>query len=250
MDTVGKLTLTAAVEQNGKITGRIQAKNSMQGAINGVASVTGHLSASNIIKSGKLTLTGAVGQNGKITGHIQAINSMQGAINSVASVTGYLAASNIIESGVSTFIIVDEDGNEIYAALVDEEITVTATPNDIRKGTTAITGDGVVVGEKEIPSYYTAEGYKAVPKGSRFTISHADYDYDKLQAVICSFNTSTANSVAAIKVALENKVYDVNSTTALASVTKDAANTRIDLGITNDTGKNCVIRYFMYKEIY
>lgn len=155
-----------------------------------------------------------------------------------------------IEQMPETIVLVDEDGIELPAVRTDEVVTLTATANDIRQGTTAVTGDGIIEGTKEIPSYHTSEGYRLVTKDTLFHVPHVHYDYEKFQAVICPYNTSTANSVAAIKVALENNVYDVNSTQSLSTITKDSANGRVDFGLTNDTGSICVIRYFMYKEIY
>lgn len=149
-----------------------------------------------------------------------------------------------------TYILVDEDGNEMAAVLVDEEVTLTATANDIRAGTTAVTGAGVITGEKEIPSYHTYDGMRLVTNNSRFTISHVDYDYTKLQSIICTWNTNQSNSVAAINVAIEDAVYKVNSNVVVSSITKDDANARIDLGFTNETGGMCILRYIMYKEIY
>ena len=232
MITVSGRTLTGAVGRNAKINGNISGVNSIEGAVSDTAS-----------------LTGLVGQDAKITGHISGTNSMKGAVSGASSVTGCLSIGTILEPELNTFIIVDGDGNEVPAVLVDDELVVTGTPNDVRQGITVITSDGVIVGEKIIPSYHTVEGYRVVTKNSQFTIPSYNYDYDKLQVVICRFNTNTTNSVAAIKVALENKVYDVNSTVVLSSVIKDEANARIDLGITNDTNGICVIRYFMYKEI-
>lgn len=198
----------------------------------------------------EIGLTGIIEQSDTLIGYISGENGIQGIITGSMSVSGSLAVSTVIDSSSNTFVIVDENGNEIPAILVEDEVTVSATPNDIRLGVTAITQDGLITGEKVIPSYHTSEGYRVVTKGSRFIIPHSDYDYEKLQVVICKFNTSVANSVDTIKVALEDKVYNVNSITALASVVKDDANAHIDLGITNDTGSICVIRYFMYKEIY
>lgn len=149
-----------------------------------------------------------------------------------------------------TYILVDEYGNEVPAVLTEEEVDLTATANDIREGAIAVTDDGVIEGTKEIPTYNTAEGYRIVTDGSPFFIPHGYYDYTKLQVIICAFNTSLADSVAAKKVVIYDTVYDVNSTDQLASVTKDSENGWIDLGITNDSGEIYILRYFMYKEIY
>lgn len=150
----------------------------------------------------------------------------------------------------NTFILVDEDGNEIPAVLTKNEVDLTATANDIRLGSIAVTDDGVTTGEKEIPVYHTYEGYRAVSKNSKFALAHPHYDYTKLQAIICLFNTNTSNSTAAIKVGINNYVYDIASNTPTAAIIKNHDGKSIDFGLTNDTGKNCIIRYIMYKEIY
>jgi hypothetical protein len=153
-------------------------------------------------------------------------------------------------SPLETLILVDEDGYEMAATLTEEEVELTATPNDIRIGTTAVTDTGVTVGEKEIPSYYTNEGFKAIPNGSRIVLTTQSYDYTKLQAIICSFNTSLSNSTSAEKVAINGNLYPVRSTSVEATITKNDELTQIDFGITNDSGSPYVVRYFMYKEIY
>ena len=45
-----------------------------------------------------------------------------------------------------TFIIVDEDGNELTGIVVDQETIFTATAEDIVMGKVAGTDEGVVVG--------------------------------------------------------------------------------------------------------
>ena len=171
-------------------------------------------------------------------------------LDEMAETITLLDSGGGIETLDNTYILVDEEGNEYPAVLVDEEVTLTATTNDIRKGTTAVTDEGVVTGEKEIPVYNTLEGSKAIPNGSKFILYTKDYDYTKFQAIICLFNTSLTDSVAADKVAINGNVYPVQSTEAVATITKHDDTTQIDLGITNDTGSPCVVRYFMYKEIY
>ena len=48
-----------------------------------------------------------------------------------------------------TFILEDENGNEITGIVVDQETIFTATAADIVKGKVAGTDDGVVVGTHE-----------------------------------------------------------------------------------------------------
>lgn len=149
----------------------------------------------------------------------------------------------------NTYILVDEEGNEIPAVLVGEEIVFTATANDIREGTVAATAKGVTVGTKEIPAYHTTEGYHLITIGSDMKIPvPGRYDYTKMQAIVCAFNTLPANSVSAEKVVINDSVYEVGSVEPLASVTVDYDNKAINLGIKNDSGNICVIRYFTYKE--
>lgn len=193
------------------------------------------------------------------------INELKARLTSIAdSVREKTGASDLLtldemKSGIdylpstaddNTFILVDEDGTEIPAVLTRNEVDLTATTNDIRLGSIAVTDDGVVIGEKEIPSYHTYDGYRAVSKNREFILTHPDYDYTKLQAIFCLFNTNTSNSTAAIKVAIADKVYDIASNTPVSSIKKDHTGKLVDFGVTNDTGKNCVLRYIMYKEIY
>ena len=158
--------------------------------------------------------------------------------------------ATILESGL--YLLVDEAGNEFPATFVEEEVVLTATENDIRLGTTAVTEEGVIEGSKEIPSYHTREGYKLVTDGSKFvlTIPAGGHDYTKLQAIFCPFDTSIDGSVAAERVAIEDHVYPVQSTVSESDVSIVSDPDGIDFGITNTSGKTYLIRYFTYKEIY
>lgn len=202
---------------------------------------------------GKLSLTGTIGQYSRITGHVSAGNSLRGALSGNTAVSGSLAAGTILETELNTFVITDANGNDIPAVLVDEEIVITATPNDIRKGVTAITNDGVIVGEKEIPVYITLEGRRQIKSGARFEIPYLSsqnmYDFTKLQAAICEFNTTVDDSVATEKVVLNENVYPVLSSESIGVVSKNASSKKIDIGIINDSDSPYVLRYFMYKEI-
>lgn len=48
-----------------------------------------------------------------------------------------------------TFILEDENGNELTGIVVDQEVIFTATASDIVKGKVAGTDDGVVIGTHE-----------------------------------------------------------------------------------------------------
>lgn len=152
----------------------------------------------------------------------------------------------------NTYILVDEDGNEIPAVLTEEEVALTATAvSDIRAGTTAVTDEGVVTGEKEIPIYHTTEGIQVVTAGSDFTIVNVkNSDFTKLQVLICAFNTNLSDSVSTEKVCINGALYEVKTTVPLSTATSDTVNNQIKLGITNEGSSLYVIRYFTYKEIY
>lgn len=186
--------------------------------------------------------------------------TLKGLGNAIRSVTGSAdkftpdqmieEVTNILDA--ATFILVDKDGNEYPAVYVDSDVVFTATANDIRKGYTAVTAEGVTEGTKEIPAYHTTEGYKLVTPGSKFIlpIPNGNYEYTKLQAIFCPFSNSLEDSVAAVKVAINNKVYPVESDTSEATIAVDHAGESVDFGITNDTQQLYLIRYFSYKEIY
>ena len=152
-----------------------------------------------------------------------------------------------------TLIIEDADGNEFTGVVTGSEIVFTANASeDIREGKIAATDAGIVTGSKVIPAYHTSEGYKLIPAGSVCTVKlseHNAYDYDHLQALICDYNTSMADSVATSKVAIEDHVYEVNSINAISTIIKNADEQTVEFGITNNSSTSYVIRYFTYKEI-
>lgn len=154
-----------------------------------------------------------------------------------------------------TCVFRNENGQEFYATLVDSKYIMTAGVNDIREGKTAITDAGMTTGEKVIPPYHTCQGIQTIPNGSPAIISNIEsdidmYDFTALQAIICSYNTSAEDSVAAEKIVLNDKVYNVRSSELISTVTKNHETQSIDLGIVNESGTTWVIRYFMYKEVY
>ena len=151
---------------------------------------------------------------------------------------------------LKTLIIQDENGNEMVGVVTGSEVIFSATDNDVREGSVYAGDAGVSTGTKIIPSYNTTEGYKVIPNGESYSITSLDYDYTRLQAVICAFNTTSINSVATEKVVLEDNVYDVNSTNSLATVAKKSDKNMIDFGIVNTSGEMKILRFFYYKEIY
>lgn len=159
------------------------------------------------------------------------------------------AVSTILESGI--YMLVDENGNEVPAVFAGDDTVFTATENDIRLGLVAATEEGVTVGTKDIPIYRTNEGSVAIPNGSAYSIrlpKYDAYDFTKLQAIICAFNSSIDNSVAAEKISINRKVYAVNSVEPIADVSVNPYEKTISLGITNTSGSMQVLRYFTCKE--
>lgn len=153
-----------------------------------------------------------------------------------------------------TFILVDEDGNELSTAVVvDQETVFDVGTNDVRKGKVYAGNEGVKTGTKNIPGCQTRKGSVIVFSNESYSIplSNDDlYDYTKFQCAIAKFNTSFTDSVETNKVSLEDNVYEVNSATPLSRVTKNSDTGSIDLNITNNTEDTYIIHYFTFKEEY
>lgn len=148
-----------------------------------------------------------------------------------------------------SYIFVDEEGNEVAGTLVEEKTVFDATENDVREGKVFATELGVKTGTKVIPIYFAHQGSKIVTAGKAFTINGNNYDYTKLQAMICLYNSNSANSVATEKVVINDNVYMVQSVDSIAVVTKDDTTKNIVLNITNDTNKPQILRYFYFREV-
>lgn len=151
---------------------------------------------------------------------------------------------------LKTLIIEDENGNEMTGVVVGQEVIFDATDNDVREGKVYASDEGVSTGTKIIPSYHTHEGNKVIMPGKQFTISSQNYDYTKLQAIVCSYNTTLSDSVSAEQVAINDNIYSVQSTTVISTVVKDHNEKLIDFGITNNSDKPQIVRFFYVKEIY
>jgi hypothetical protein len=177
-----------------------------------------------------------------LTGLADALRNVTGETRTYTPAEMIEAVTTILDA--ATYILRDSEGNEMVGVLVENEVEFDATANDIRAGKIAATAEGVTTGTKEIPAYHTTEGMKVITAGSEFVITGLGREsaYTKLQALIC------ANSLATEKVAVNNKVYAVGSTTVLAEVTVDSESQVINLGITNEATAPYVIRYFTYKE--
>lgn len=182
-------------------------------------------------------------QNGNLSGVLQAQRVLKGAISKPL----------IVSDDETVYILRDSKGNERVGVLVDVETVLDATPNDIRKGITAVTEKGITIGEKVIPGYNTHEGVMFIRPGAKFEIrlvNENQYDYTLLQCLICDFNTNLDDSVSTNKVVIGDNVYKVESVDAIATVIRDHDARSINLGIINDTDKIKILRYFTCKEIY
>lgn len=185
-----------------------------------------------------------------LSGLANALRSVTGETRSYTPTEMIDAVTNIMETG--TYILVDEAGNEIPAVFVENEMRFNATANDIRIGTIAVTDSGVTEGTKEIPGYVTEEGYRKILSGDALVIPMYSNmcEFTKLQAIICKFNTTPDDSVAAEKVSIAGKVYPVSATNSLSDVKVDNQNRTIDFSLMNNSDHPVIVRYFTYKEVY
>lgn len=153
------------------------------------------------------------------------------------------------EEARTVYMIVTEDSEEFAQLTTQEEVELTATANDIRLGTTAVTEKGVTEGEKFIPSYHTEQGVRVIRSNKPFVLQFDNdlYDYTNLQAMTAPFNKSISNSVAVDRVVIEDVVYLPGTTEPISTVTKDDKNKTINFGVTNGDTPS-VIRYFTYRE--
>lgn len=152
-----------------------------------------------------------------------------------------------------TFIIEDENGNELIGVVTGSEMLLTAdAATDIREGKVAVTDAGIVEGSKKIPAYETCHGFKVLSKDAAVTLSLPTldvYDYTIFHGIICDYNTSITNSTAAQQIVLYDSVFNVQSSDIVANVEKDHDTKSIMFNITNNSGKMRILRYITYKEI-
>lgn len=147
-----------------------------------------------------------------------------------------------------SYVLTNADGSaRAYAVKSAEEaITLTATENDIRLNTTAITNIGYTEGQKDIPAYHTQTGKKLVLAGAPVEITLEDYDFLHMHAMLCEYDTSIINSVLVYANVVEGVVYEANTANKLADITVDGDTKTISLGITAD--KKSVLRYFLIRK--
>lgn len=148
-----------------------------------------------------------------------------------------------------TYCVTIDGENKVYAQLYGQEkVTLTATANDIRENTSAITNKGYTEGSKKIPSYQSKKGVFYIPANTEIKLfDENNYNFTKFQATLAVFNNSIDDSVQVDRVTVDEALYKANSTEKLADLSKDDTNAQIDFGITNGNTP-AVMRYFIMRE--
>lgn len=150
-----------------------------------------------------------------------------------------------------TFVLQDENGNDLVTGVVTDSAKVfDANVADVKIGKTFASGEGVKVGE-DTKTYRTTHATYLVTPGAKFSIPLSQYDkynYTQFQAMISVFNTTVFDSVSVEKISVYDSVFNVNSSNAISSVTKNIDTKSIDLNFTNDTDNVYIINYNTYKE--
>ena len=147
-----------------------------------------------------------------------------------------------------TFILMDDEGNEITGICVDNPVVFTAGDNDVRENFVYAGDSGVSVGTKVIPIYYAGCGKIAISSGKNATITTPEYNYSNLIAVISTFDKNISQSVASTYVSVDDAMYIAGSNTKVSDIVVDKESRKIDLGVTVD--KNSILRYLIIREEY
>lgn len=163
------------------------------------------------------------------------------------SLSTYAGLIDSLENPDEVIYCVTVDGvNKAYAQLYGKKkVELTATENDIRLGTSAITNTGYTDGKKDIPGYYVIYGYKAVQAGIEAVINYWP-GIESLLVTIVPFDTSVSDSVAVKYVSVDKAMYESNSTTKISDISVDTVNERINLGVTPDV--RSILRYFVVRK--
>lgn len=143
-------------------------------------------------------------------------------------------------------VTVDGEDKKFAQLYGEQKVDLTATANDIRIGTTAITDAGYLEGTKVIPAYYVGYGKKIVLADNDVTITNPQYDYKELMITIAPYDTSVNESVSVEYVSIEDSMYEAKSATKISDISKDLINGQVNLGIT--ATEKSVVRYFITRE--
>jgi hypothetical protein len=88
-----------------------------------------------------------IAQCGNLTGKINAEGTLSANIRPRETLSAIVSKAKTDTEKV--YIFKDESGVEVYGVLSSNETVLTATAEDIRKGKTAVTEEGIVVGKGE-----------------------------------------------------------------------------------------------------
>ena len=147
-----------------------------------------------------------------------------------------------------SYVLTNADGSKRAYAVknAEEAISLTATENDIRINTTAITDTGYTEGAKEIPAYFSTCAKKVINANVEAVIDVPEYDYKNIMVSLAPYNNSVSESTAVNYVSIDNAMYEANSTTKVSEITIDTDNQQVKLGIT--PSKLSILRYFIVRE--
>ena len=147
-----------------------------------------------------------------------------------------------------SYVLTNGDGSaRAYAVKSAEEaITLTATENDIRKETTAITNTGYTEGQKDIPAYYSTCAMKFIFAGEEAVIDVPEYDYKDIMLTIAPFAASEKESTTINYVSVNNAVYETKTGIKISDITIDSDNNQTKLGLTPN--ELSILRYFIVRE--
>jgi hypothetical protein len=145
-----------------------------------------------------------------------------------------------------TFILTDENGNEVTGVCVDNPVVFTAGDNDVRENIVYAGDSGVSVGTKIIPIYHARYGEKFVLANQEATLIMPEYDYDSLMVTISTYSSSLSDSVVSTYLSVYDAMYVPGNNTKMSDIIIDKENQKINLGIT--VNEKSVLRYFVLKE--
>ena len=154
-------------------------------------------------------------------------------------------------SGIGkTLIFEDETGNQFTGVITENVQVFDATPADVKIGKRFVSDSGIKTGEDTKNYRVRFSSYLIFPN-ENFSIpieKYDGYDYTKFQAIITTFNTTVSDSTSAIKIVMNDAVYNMNSNDKLSDITKNSDTKSVDLNIINDTDITYIVHYSTYKE--
>ena len=152
-----------------------------------------------------------------------------------------------------TFMLEVNGGKtEIAATVVGEQTVFDATENDVRKGMTFASSNGVKIGQKNIPAYETRMSYFVVEPNESCSIPLSDedrYAYTKFQCIIVVYSSDYSSNVTTKYVSMNDGLFSVETSSKVSNITKNSKTKSIDLNMTNNSSDVYEIIYFTYKEV-